>query len=103
MTPEFGDGRCGAVDFLGGEFRIHRQGEDFARNVFRIGEIAWFVAEIRIERLQVQRNWIIDGAADFSIGQEFLKGVATIRTNRVLMEDVLVTFGRDRSANPRDI
>src|SRR5258708_36257150 len=68
----------------------------FLRGALRVREVAGFVTERRIERLQMQWVRIIDGAADFSFAQKFVEGVALFDSNGVLVVDMLESFGCER-------
>src|SRR5258708_4001437 len=59
-------------------------------------KIAGFVTERRIERLHVQWIRIINRASNFSFAQEFLKGIALLDSNGVLVVDVFESFRRER-------
>src|SRR5258706_16270258 len=59
-------------------------------------KIAGFVTERRIERLRVQWIRIINRASNFSFAQKFLKGIALLDSNGVLVVDVFKSFRRER-------
>src|SRR5215468_7269845 len=99
LFREFSDCGGDTPDFFFAQFGIHRQRQNLACNVLCVGEVAGLVSERGIEWLQVQRHGIIDGAADFAIGEEFLKCITAVTANRVLMKDVPVTIRHDWSAN----
>src|SRR6266849_640034 len=44
----------------------------------------------------MQRNWVIHRAANLSLGQIVLQGIAALNTNRVLVEDMLEAFAGNR-------
>lgn len=64
-----------------------------------VGKITGFVAEVRVQRLQMERYGIVDRASNFAIGEEFLERVAASRSNRVLVENMLVTGRNLRRAD----
>jgi hypothetical protein len=92
-TPEFGDGGDDSRDLLGFEFGIDGQGEGFLGGALGLGEVAGFVAEASVERLQVQGNRVVDGAADFALGEELLEGITVGDADGVLVEDVFAAGG----------
>src|SRR5258706_8085368 len=59
-------------------------------------KIAGFVTERRIESLLVQWIRIINRTSTFSFAQEFLKGIALLDSNGVLVVDVFKSFRRER-------
>src|SRR5258706_13019541 len=59
-------------------------------------KIAGFVTERRIESLLVQWIRIINRTSTFSFAQEFLKGIALLDSNGVLVVDVFESFRRER-------
>ena len=89
---------------LGGpQFRVHRQRQHFLRGMFCMREVATAVAQISVERLQMQRHRIIDRTANFVIGQNSLELIALFDADRVLMEDVLVSGGNLRRHDSRNL
>jgi len=73
------------------------------RGALGMGEVARLVAERGVERLQMERVGIVDGAADFSLTQEFLEGVAVFNANGVLVVDVFVSLWRERGHDAGDL
>src|SRR5258708_7321238 len=69
---------------------------NFRGSSLRFREVSRFVAERSINRLQMQRNWIVDRVSDFSVGKEFLKLISTLRPDGVLMENVFLACGNLR-------
>jgi len=73
------------------------------RSALGMGEVARLVAERGVERLQMERVGIVDGAADFSLTQKFLESVAVFDSNSVLVVDVFVSFRRERGHDAGDL
>jgi len=99
---EFLDRRNHASDLLALELRKHRQRENFLCGTLRLREVTRAVAKQGINGLQVERNRVVNGAADVALGQKLLERVATGNANRVLMKDVLRGGGHSRSCDARD-
>ncbi len=67
-----------------------------------MGKIASFMAESDVKRLEVERVRVIDGVADFAIGEEFVEGVALFDANGVLVKNVVVLRGDLRGHDTED-
>src|SRR6266481_4028535 len=100
---KIGDGLDAARDLFFAQFRIHRQRKHFLRGALGVREVARLVAERCVERLQMQWIRIVDGAADFSLAQKMLKGIAAFDSNGVLVEDVFESFRHDGRHHARNL
>ncbi len=69
------------------EFGVKRQGQDFGGGALGLGKIAGLVAEVFERGLQVQRDRVVDFAADFELGEAIAEGVAARGADDVLVED----------------
>src|SRR5690242_21948635 len=85
---KFGDCFHDSRDLLLSRFRIHRQRKNLLRRPVRVRKVTGPMTERGVQRLHMQRVRIIDGAADFSFAQEFLKRIALLDSNGVLVIDV---------------
>ncbi len=85
---EAADGFDYGFCFVFAEFGIDRQGQDFVGGLFSDGEVALLVPEGLQALLQVEREWVIDFAADFVFGEVGAKGVAVGGADDVLVEDM---------------
>ena len=63
-------------------------GRGLRRRRVRIGEVAFFVAEVGEAGLQVKRDGVVDLAADLAVGEVLAEGVAAGGADDVLVEDV---------------
>ena len=70
------------------ELGVDGQGEDFGGGLFGVGEVAGFVAEVFERGLQVERDGIVDLAADAQGSEMVAELVAAWRADDVLVEDV---------------
>jgi hypothetical protein len=100
---KFHDRFYNARDLILAQFGIHGQRENFLRGALGVREVASVVAERCVQLLQVQRVGIVDGAADFSLTEEFLEGVALFDANGVLVVDVFESVERDRRHHAGDL
>lgn len=57
------------------------------------GEVTWLVAEVSVERLQMQGNRVVDSAANLAFSQELLESVAASNADGVLVENVFAAGG----------
>src|SRR5262249_5832604 len=84
------------------EFGIDGQGKSFLGGTLRFAEISGLVPKWGVDRLQMQRHWIVDRAADFALGEELLKRVPASHANRVLVKDVFAACGNGWGCHARD-
>src|SRR5438067_1713082 len=61
--------RADAPDRLGGQLRVHRQGEDLLRGRLRDREGALAVPEVGVGAAEVQRHGIMDPPVDAVLGE----------------------------------
>ena len=64
------------LDLRACEFRVKWNRKHLARGAFADSEIAWLTTEHRIQRLEMERNGIIDHACDAALSQPLLNYVA---------------------------
>jgi hypothetical protein len=75
------------VELRRGEFGKNGQRQHFERRAFGLGTLPLQVPEIREARLQVQRERIVDRAADTAILEMRLQRLALRHPDRVLVVD----------------
>ncbi len=73
------------------EFRVHGQGQYLVGGAFGFGEVASLVAQCGQAGLQVERQRVVDLAADLAVGEVLAEGVAAGDSDHVLVEDVSST------------
>jgi len=70
------------------EFGVDREGEDFGGGALGVGEVAGLVAERLEGGLQVERDGVVDLAANLAGGEVVAESVAAGGADDVLVEDV---------------
>ena len=94
LGVEGADGVDDGLLLVVAEFGVDGQGEDFGGGAFGVGEVAGFVAEVFERGLQVERNGVVDFAADLLGGEVVAQSVAARGADDVLVEDVAWRAGR---------
>src|SRR5207245_4133536 len=61
------------------------------------------IAEVCVQRLQMQRIWVVNGAANFSRSQMLLKGITPLAADGVLVVNVFATFRLVRRHDSRNL
>src|SRR5271157_111615 len=82
------------------QFREHRQRQDFTGSPLRMGEVAFFVAQVSISLLQVDRNRVVDACLYSSIMQRGLENVASRVSHGINMVDMASMWHWGRRLNP---
>ena len=70
------------------EFGVDGQGEDFGGGALGVGEVAGLVAQVFERGLQMERDGVVDFAADAMRGEVVAQSVAARGADDVLVEDV---------------
>ena len=82
------DGVYDGLLFVFAKLWVHGECEDLVSGGFADGEVALFVAEDGQAGLKMQREGVVDFAADLPVGEVLAECVAAWGADDVLMEDV---------------
>src|SRR6266581_6124663 len=85
-----------ARNLLLAQFRVHRKRKHFLRGALGVRKVAGSMAERRVQRLEVQRAGVVNGAPDLSLREMPLQSVTLLDSNGVLVEDVFAAFRLNR-------